>query len=122
MAEAADRLRRPLKGIYQVVSSSDPLFSLRDEQEYFLDFGEGMTSGKLSGSVAVSLRRNPHVKVRIMAWQYFPKEGSLVMGNLYHEGSNQALAAAIWQLSSTSKEVDLKRDGYQVTLRRAESP
>lgn len=111
-----------MEGIYQVVASSDPLFPLQNQQEWFLDFGKGVTAGKLSGTVAVSLRKNPNVRVRLMAWQYFPRETALVMGNPYQEGSRQAVAAGTWQLRTSGKQLDLQRDGFRVILRRAANP
>jgi hypothetical protein len=118
-APAAKRLQ----GIYQIVSSSDPIFPTQDQQEWFLDFGQGPDDGKnLSGTVAVSLRRNPHVRVKIMVWQYFPKEESLVIGSPYHEKSRQAVAAGTWQVQPGQAELRLQRDGCRIILRRTVSP
>jgi hypothetical protein len=109
------------RGMYKVAASNDPIFPMQANQEWFLDFGSGITQGKMSGSVAVSLRQNPHVKVRIMAWQYFPKQGVLVIGNPYSEGSKQAVAKGSWQMTATSSGgVSWDRGTYQVVLHRAE--
>lgn len=122
LAAPSERVGVELTGIYQVVSSNDPYFSLGNQQEWFLDFGEGMVAGKASGSVAVSLRRNPHVKVRIMAWQFLPERSLLVIGNPYHEGARRAVAAGGWILRMDSKDIVCERDGFQFVLRRAISP
>ena len=75
------------RGMYKVASSTDPIFPMESNQEWFLDFGKGVSAGTLSGNVAVSLRQNPNVKVRIMAWQYFPEQTSLLIGNLLVGGA-----------------------------------
>ncbi len=108
------------RGMYKVASSNDPIFPMQARQEWFLDFGNGISQGKFSGSVAVSLRQNPNVKVRIMAWQYFPKQGNLMIGNPYSEGSNKAVAKGVWQMSPGSDGVVFQRGNYQVVLRRAD--
>jgi hypothetical protein len=106
-------------GIYKVAASSDPMFPMSETCEYFLDFGKGIQAGKLSGSVAVSMRQNPKVHVRIMAWQYFPEQGTLVIGNPYSEGSRNAVARAMWTMRGASNGVALNRLGYQLVLQRA---
>lgn len=121
-ADTPDKKLVRLAGIYQVVSSSDPLFPIQNQQEWFLDFGKGITARESSGSVAVSLRQNPHVRVRIMAWQYFSDQESLAIGNPYAEGANKAVAAATWQVCGSSTTLDLRRDGFRVILRRAVAP
>ena len=65
-ADVPDQSSGRFGGIYKVTSSNDPLFPATKTREYFLDFGRGIQANKLSGSVAVSMRRNPNVKVRIM--------------------------------------------------------
>ncbi|MES2920519.1 MAG: hypothetical protein V4819_03180 [Verrucomicrobiota bacterium] len=108
------------RGMYKIAASTDPIFPIQDEKEWFLDFGKGISSGKFSGSVAVSLRQNPNVKVRIMAWQYFPKQGNIMIGNPYSEGSRKAVAMGKWQMRSTSTGIIFERGGYQVVLRPAD--
>ena len=104
-----------------MAASSDPMFPMSETREYFLDFGKGIQAGKLSGSVAVSMRQNPQVQVRIMAWQYFPQEGKLVIGNPYSEGSRNAVARAMWTMRGGDNGVALNRLGYQLVLHRAAS-
>ncbi len=120
VADIPDGSREGFRGIYKVISSSDPMFPATVDREYFLDFGKGIQAGKLSGSVAISMRQNPNVKVRIMAWQYFPKQGSMVIGNPYSEGSTKAVARGIWRMTGAEKGVLFERGNYQVVLRRAE--
>jgi hypothetical protein len=108
-----------LGGMYKVAVSSDPMFPTSGSREYFLDFGEGIQPGKLSGSVAVSMRQNPRVQVRIMAWQYFPEYGTLVIGNPYSEGSRNAVVRAMWTMRGANNGVALNRLGYQLVLHRA---
>lgn len=119
-ADVPDQSSGQFRGMYKVVSSNDPIFPATQTREYFMDFGKGIQGSKMSGSVAVSMRQNPNVKVRIMAWQYFPKEGSLAIGNPYSEGSNQAVAKGVWKMSGLSKGVLFERGGYQVVLHRAD--
>lgn len=107
-------------GIYKVTSSTDPLFPATKTCEYFLDFGRGIQPDKLSGSVAVSERRNPKVKVRIMAWQYFPEQGKIVMGNPFAEGSRNAVAKGAWRMTGITKGVVLDRGNYQIVLHPAD--
>lgn len=106
------------RGMYKVAASTDPIFPMQESQQWFLDFGNGISAGSLSGNVAVSLRQNPNVKVRIMVWQYFPQEGSLLIGNPYEEGSNKAVAKGVWKLQATSQGVIFHRGGYEVVLER----
>lgn len=106
-------------GIYKVISSTDPLFPATPTSEYFLDFGRGIQADKSSGSVAVSLRRNPDVKIRIMAWQYFPAQGKIVLGNPFARGSRNAVAKGIWQMKGVSNGVVFERGNYQILLRPA---
>jgi hypothetical protein len=109
-----------LAGFYKVVASNDPQFPATRTREYFLDFGKGIQPSRLSGSVAISLRENPSVRVRILAWQYFPKDGTLVIGNPFAEGSRRAVAAGVWKLRANSKGAVLQRDRFQVVLHRAD--
>lgn len=109
-----------LAGFYKVVASNDPQFPVTPQREYFLDFGKGIQADRLSGSVAVSLRENPRVRVRIMAWQYFPKDGTVAIGNPFAEGSRKAVAAGVWKLRTSTKGAVLQRDRYQVVLHRAD--
>ena len=119
-ADIPDRTSGTLKGMYQVTSSTDPIFPLRENQEWFLDFGQGIRPQISSGSVAVSLRQNPNVRVRIMAWQYFPGQGSIALGNPYAAGSRQAVAKGIWKMTAISGGFLFQRDNYQVILRPAD--
>jgi hypothetical protein len=122
-ASVADDIPDPSSGrfggLYKVVSSTDPIFPATPTSEYFLDFGRGIQADKLSGSVAVSLRRNPNVKVRIMAWQYFPAQGKIVLGNPFAEGSRNAVAKGVWQMKGVSKGVVFVRGDYQIVLHPA---
>jgi hypothetical protein len=108
-------------GMYRIVSSNDPVFPMVAQQEWFLDFGGGIRPGRFSGSVAVSLRRNPNVKVRLMAWQYFPENGHIVLGNPFVEGDGKALARGAWELRIEGEGVIFKRGSYRVTLQRTEA-
>jgi len=109
-----------LAGMYKVAASTDPFFPERHNVEWFLDFGKGTIDQKTSGKVAVSLRQNPNVKVRIMVWQVFPQNSSLLLGNQTAEGSKQAVALADWKIRSHPKGVILQRGSYQVVLHRAD--
>lgn len=109
-----------LAGFYKVVASNDSQFPVTQQREYFLDFGKGIQADRLSGSVAVSLRENPRVRVRIMAWQYFPKNATLAIGNPFAEGSRKAVAAGVWKLRTSTKGAVLQRERYQVVLHRAD--
>lgn len=106
--------------MYKVAVSNDPIFPLSGQQEWFLDFGTGTSAGKTSGNVAVSLRQNPSVRVRIMAWQFFPENGNLFIGNPFHEGSKQAVSRGNWQLRATQGGVIFERETYQIILYPAE--
>ena len=110
--------RAPLRlaGIYKVVSSTDPSFPASRTSEYFFDFGQGLRPGRHSGSVAVSLRRNPHVQVRIMAWQYFPERGELVIGSPTAEGSRVAVARAVWNITGSSRGALLERGNHRIVI------
>jgi hypothetical protein len=109
-----------LEGIYKVVSSTDPILPATGRQELFLDFGRGIQAGRFSGSVAISLRQNPHVKVRIMAWQYFPQHGKLVLGNPCFEGARDAVARGVWRIRGASGGVIMERDNCLVVLHCAD--
>ncbi|RYD39068.1 MAG: hypothetical protein EOP85_16595 [Verrucomicrobiaceae bacterium] len=119
-ADIPDGSTGTLSGMYKIASSSDPIFPMEAGQEWFLDFGKGISAEKLSGSVAVSLRQNPNVKVRIMAWQYFPQQDKLVIGNTYSEGSRNAVARGIWTMSGAPRGVLFERDTFRVVLHRAD--
>lgn len=109
-----------LSGMYQLVASNDPLFPKNSTQEWFLDFGKGIQNGITSGKVAVSLRENPRVSVRIMVWQYFPTEKALLIGNQTAEGSGRAVARAIWTLGNDSAAIFLQRENCTIVLKRAD--
>ncbi|MEO6477857.1 hypothetical protein [Luteolibacter sp.] len=119
-ADVEESTAGQFRGIYKVIASNDPIFPATATREYFLDFGKGVQMGKLSGSVAVSMRENPSVKVRIMAWQYFPQQGSLVIGNPYSEGSRNAVAKGVWKMKGAQNGVIFERANYQVVLHRAD--
>lgn len=99
-----------ISGIYKIVASSDPLFRVSKTREYFLDFG--------SGSVAISMRENPAVRVRIMAWQYIPEEKTLLIGNPFAEGSRKAVALGLWRVRAFSGGLVCERGNHQVVMRR----
>ena len=120
---SADVLNQPtgeFRGMYKITASSDPLFPIQAGKEWFLDFGNGISQGTFSGNVAVSLRQNPNVKVRIMAWQYFPKQGTIVIGNPYSEGSNKAVAMGNWQMRPTPEGFLFARGNSRIVLRPAD--
>jgi hypothetical protein len=107
-----------IDGIYKVVSSSDPLFQVTGTREYFLDFGSGARRNKLSGNVAISLRQNPSVKVRIMAWEYFPAQETLLIGNPFAEGSRKAVGIGAWRVRGFSGGLVWQRGNHQIVLCR----
>jgi len=119
-ADIPDSGSREFAGMYKIGSSTDPIFPMQAKQEWFLDFGKGISPGKMSGNVAVSLRQNPNVKVRILAWQYFPKQGVIAMGNPYFEGSRNAVAKGNWQMRPVNGGFVWERGNYQVVLRPAD--
>lgn len=102
--------------MYKITSSNDPVFPDRPGQEWFLDFGEGMTAGASSGTVAVSLRRNPNLQIRILVWEFFPATGTLVIGNQFAEGARGAVALAHWKMRPAGTGLRLQRDSFQVVL------
>lgn len=108
-----------LGGYYKIAASNDPLFPGGDGREWFFDFGDGVRNGRSSGTVAVSVRQNPNVRVRLLVWQVFPENGTLVIGNQTEEGSKRAVALARWTIGRTATGVSLQRGGYQVSLQRA---
>lgn len=119
-ADIPDSSSGAFRGMYKVVSSNDPLFPVTATTEYFMDFGKGIQGNSMSGNVAVSMRQNPNVKVRIMAWQYFPKQGLIAIGNPYAEGSRNAVARGAWTLTGANEGVVFKRGSYQMVLHRAD--
>ena len=119
-AAGSDPASGRIAGIYKVASSTDPMFPATRTQEYFLDFGPGLPADKLSGSVAVSLRRNPKVQVRIMAWQYFPEQGAIALGNPFAAESRNAVVRGAWRIRGIANGVVFQRGNYQVVLRRAD--
>jgi len=108
-----------LSGMYKIVSATDPMFPGHDSQEWFLDFGKGMTTGKLSGTVAVSMRQNPNVRVRILVWQMLPEQGILRIGNQTAQGSGQAVLRGEWRMSRAHTGLVLQRGDYHALLRPA---
>lgn len=119
-ADIPDRSSGEFRGMYKIASSTDPVFPCQSQQEWFLDFGDGISSAKFSGNVAVSLRQNPKVRVRIMVWQFFPKQGNILIGNPYHEGAKNAVALGNWQLRATSEGIVFERGNRRIVLRRAD--
>lgn len=117
-ADIPERTSVRFGGIYKVMSSNDPMFPATRTREFFLDFGKGVAGGKLSGSVAISMRQNPNLKVRILAWQYFPEQGTLVIGHPFAEGSRQAVVRASWTITGASNGVVFERGNHTVVLRR----
>ncbi len=120
-AEFSEPTSTRFGGIYKVTSSTDPIFPTTPACEFFLDFGRGIQANKLSGSVAVSMRMNPKVKVRMFAWQYFPEQGKIVLGNPFAKGSGKAVAMGAWKMTGISDGVVFRRGSCQVVLRRAEA-
>lgn len=118
-ADTPDATSARFGGFYKVTSSTDPTIPAAGEREYFFDFGRGIQAGKLSGSVAISVRHNPHVQIRMFAWQYFPESGKMVIGNPYAEGSRKAVALGAWQMKGLADGVLFERGGYQIVLQRA---
>ena len=119
-ADVPDRASGEFQGMYKITSSNDPIFPMQAKQEWFLDFGKGISTGTFSGNVAISLRQNPNVRVRILVWQFFPKQGNLLIGNPYSEGSGQAVAKGNWQIRPVAEGVIFQRGTYQVILHRAD--
>lgn len=119
-ADIPDRERASLSGMYQVASSNDPLFPMDRQQEWFLDFGKGIHDGITSGKVAVSLRENPNVRVRIMVWQYFPEQRALLIGNQTAAGSGRAVARGVWTLGNDSGAIFLRTEKCTIVLKRAD--
>ena len=121
-ADVPDLPRPPVAfhGVYKVKASNDPAFIVSPEREYFLDFGRGMDGGKPAGSVAVSVRVNPNVKVRIFSWQYVPEKNLLLIGSPFAHGSRNAVAVGAWQLRGTGESIVLHRERCKVLLVRAD--
>ena len=119
-ADVPDASPASFGGIYKVTSSTDPIFPATAACEFFLDFGRGIQADRLNGSVAVSMRVNPSVKVRMFSWQYFPEQGKILIGNPYAEGSRKAVAMGAWKMTGISNGVVFERGNYQVVLQRAE--
>jgi len=69
--------------------------------------------------VAVSVRENPNVRVRILVWQLYRENGTLVIGNQTEEGSKSAVPLASFQVSSLPSGLLLERNNYQISLQRA---
>lgn len=109
-----------LNGMYKVAASNDPFFPVATGREWFMDFNSGITGEKSSGSVAVSLRQNPNVKVRIMVWQVFPGTNELFLGNQFSEGSRKAVSVAQWRASNSGESLVLERHGFRIVLNRAD--
>ena len=108
-----------LTGMYKVSSSNDPLFPERERLEWFLDFGSGQAAGRTSGTLAVSMRENPNVKVKVLVWQIFGG-GYLKVGARTGEGSKQAVGIADWEVSHRPAGLVLQRGNFEVVLNRAD--
>lgn len=108
-------------GYYKIVRSSDPMFPSDANKEYFLDFGHAIERGRTSGTVAVSLRENPRVQVKLLVWQLFPETSTLVIGAPEDENSRQAVALASWKVRTGAAGMILHRDQFQIALQRAQS-
>jgi hypothetical protein len=119
-ADIPDRGKVSLSGMYQVAASNDPMFPMDRRQEWFLDFGKGIHDGTSSGKVAVSLRENPKVSVRIMVWQYDARNSALLIGNETALGSGRAVARAVWSLGIDSGAIFLLRGKCTIVLKRAD--
>ncbi|MFD0892474.1 hypothetical protein KBB96_13695 [Luteolibacter ambystomatis] len=111
--------RASVSGYFKVISSSDPLFAMQADREWFMDFGGGEQAGRHSGSLAVSLRQNPNVRVRLLVWQLYSDSSTLVIGNQTGEGSRKAVMLANWKVYPNSTGLILQRGDYQIALRRA---
>jgi hypothetical protein len=105
-------------GIYKITSSNDPLFQVTPTREHFLDFGHGARQHLNSGSVSVSQRENPSVRVRMMAWEYFPERGLIALGNPFEPGSRKAVAAGVWRVQWISGGLVWQRGNHRIVLHR----
>jgi hypothetical protein len=114
------RVPVPFQGVYKVKSSNDPAFIVSPACEYFLDFGRGQDGGKPAGSVAVSVRVNPNVKVRILSWEYFPDKNLLLIGSPFAHGSRNAVAIGAWRLRGSGESLVFSRERCKVLLVRAD--
>lgn len=119
-ADVPDTPSGKFGGIYKVESSTDPMFPANQSTEYFLDFGRGIRADKTSGSVAISIRRNPNVKVRILTWQYFPDKGKIMIGNPYSAGSRNVVARGTWSMKAIRDGLVFERGKFQMILQRAD--
>jgi hypothetical protein len=104
-----------LRGLYRVTASTDPFFALEGGQEWFVDFGGG--AEKFSGRLALTLRQNPNLRVRLLVWQFSPDSGTLRIGRGSTTSPREAIAAASWQLArGPAGALLLRRDQHQATL------
>ena len=120
VADIPDRPHAMLQGLYKVEKCNDPMFPTGQGREWFLDFGKGMANGKSSGKVAVSLRQNPDVRIRIMVWQYFARENVLLVGNQFAEGSGGAVAKGVWSLGNDGDAVFLMAQNCSIMMKPAD--
>ncbi|WP_411827680.1 hypothetical protein [Luteolibacter sp. AS25] len=118
-ADIPDRNRVQLDGMYKVESSTDPIFPMAPRAEWFLDFGNSMQQGETSGKVAISLRENPDVKVKILVWQYYPDRNVLVIGTPAADGSGRAVPRGIWTVTANSSQLGLYREDVSVVMNQA---
>jgi hypothetical protein len=104
-----------LRGLYRVMASSDPFFPLESGQEWFVDFGRG--EEEFSGRLALTLRQNPNLRVRLLVWQFSPVSGTLRIGRASARSPRGAVEAASWQLArGPAGAIQLRRDEHQTTL------
>ncbi len=103
-------------GTYKISSSNDPAFPGIDHQEWFLDFGRRAPT-RPSGTVAVTARQNPHLKLRLRVWQFSPDTGMLRLGTQAAQASQHLVAAATWQVTTAAAgSLLLRRGDYHALL------
>jgi len=104
-----------LRGLYRVAASTDGFFPVDGGQEWFLDFGRGTEPS--SGRLALTLRQNPNLRVRLLVWQFTPERATLRIGRESARQPGHALAPTSWQLTrGTAGSLVLRRAEGQTTL------
>lgn len=112
---AAPTVQPALHGLYRIRSSTDPAFPLDNNQDWFFDFAHGADSS--SGTLALTLRQNPNLRVRLLVWQFFPDSATLRLGRASARSSHEAITAATWQLArGAAGSLLLRRGAFQITL------